>query len=67
MRSPSWDCCSRWGEQSAAAGFAVKDVVTEAIDQVKHQNGIPEALSSGHTAVVESDGVTWDGWSGDHP
>ena len=55
------------GEQSAAAGFAVKDVVTEAIDQVKHQNGIPEALSSCHTALVESDGVTWDGWSGDHP
>ena len=53
MRSPSCDCCSRWGEQTAAAGFAVRDVVTEAIDQVKHQNGIPEALSSCHTALVE--------------
>ena len=53
MRSASCGCCTRWGEHIAAAGFAITDVVTEEMDRVKQQHGIPDELASCHTAVVE--------------
>lgn len=52
-RSPTCNCCGRWVEHMQAAGFAVQDVVTDDMDAIKAQYGVPEALASCHTALVE--------------
>ncbi|HSM81767.1 MAG TPA: DUF411 domain-containing protein [Nodosilinea sp.] len=52
-RSPSCRCCGAWVEHMQAAGFEVQDVVTDAMAAIKAQYGVPEALASCHTALVE--------------
>lgn len=52
-RSPSCNCCGHWVDHMQAAGFAVEDVVTDDMDAIKDQYGVPEALASCHTALVE--------------
>lgn len=51
-RSPSCNCCGHWVEHMQAAGFAVEDVVTDDMEAIKAQYGVPEALASCHTALV---------------
>lgn len=51
-RSPTCGCCGKWAERLKAAGFAV-EVVNEAdMKSVKTRLGVPEALSSCHTAEI---------------
>lgn len=51
-RSPTCGCCGKWLEHMKQNGFAVKDVLTEDMDSIKHQQGIPDNLKSCHTALV---------------
>lgn len=54
LRSASCSCCTQWEDHIAAAGFAINDVVTDEMDQVKQQLDIPDELTSCHTALVEN-------------
>jgi hypothetical protein len=53
-RSPSCRCCGHWVEHMQAAKFEVQEVVTDEMAAIKAQYGIPEALASCHTAIVEN-------------
>lgn len=52
FRSPTCGCCGQWIEHAEAAGFEVKDEVTEDMAAIKKQYGVPENLTSCHTTVV---------------
>ena len=52
FRSPTCGCCGKWIEHAEAAGFQVKDEVTEDMEAIKAQYGVPQALKSCHTTVV---------------
>ena len=52
FRSPTCGCCGQWIEHAKAAGFQVKDEITEDMSAIKQQYGIPPSLTSCHTAVV---------------
>jgi len=52
-RSPTCGCCGRWLDALESAGFAVEDQVVEDVDAVKQDLGIPDEVSSCHTAVVD--------------
>jgi len=51
-RSPTCGCCHAWVEHLEAAGFTVKDNVTDDISSIKKQYDIPQDLASCHTAVI---------------
>ena len=52
-KSPTCGCCDKWNEHLEAAGFTV--VVDESTDlfEAKRSLGVPAALASCHTAVVD--------------
>lgn len=52
FRSPTCGCCSQWIEHMEAAGFQVKDTVTEDMTAVKEQHGVPANLASCHTTIA---------------
>ena len=52
FRSPTCGCCGKWIEHAEAAGFQVKDEVTEDMAAIKQQYGVPQNLTSCHTTVV---------------
>ena len=52
FRSPTCGCCGQWIEHAKAAGFQVKDEVTEDMEAIKQQYGVPQSLTSCHTTVV---------------
>lgn len=52
FRSPTCGCCGQWIEHARAAGFQVKDEVTEDMEAIKQQYGVPQSLTSCHTTVV---------------
>ena len=51
-RDPTCGCCGRWIEHMEAAGFTVRDEVTEDMAAIKTQYGVPDELSSCHTAMA---------------
>jgi len=51
-KDPNCGCCSKWAEHMRAAGFTVNEVHSQQMDRVKQQLGIPEAVSSCHTARI---------------
>lgn len=53
FRSPTCGCCHQWIEHMEAAGFTVKDNVTEDMTAIKEQYGVPANLASCHTTVVD--------------
>ncbi|TVQ12059.1 MAG: DUF411 domain-containing protein [Leptolyngbya sp. DLM2.Bin27] len=53
-RSSSCRCCGHWVDHMQAAGFEVQEVVTDEMAAIKAQSGIPEALASCHTAIIEN-------------
>lgn len=53
FRSPTCGCCGQWIEHMQAAGFIVKDNVTEDMTAIKEQYGVPANLASCHTTVVD--------------
>lgn len=52
FRSPTCGCCGQWIDHAEAAGFQVKDEVTEDMSAIKQQYGVPQNLTSCHTTVV---------------
>ncbi|MGB3202089.1 MAG: DUF411 domain-containing protein [Nodosilinea sp.] len=52
-RSPTCRCCGHWTDHMKAAGFPVQDIVTEDMAAIKARYGVPEALASCHTALVD--------------
>lgn len=58
-KSPWCGCCEGWVEHLEAEGFAVEVEDLEDLGAVKRMAGVPEALESCHTAVVE--GYTIEG------
>ncbi|MCB1960838.1 MAG: DUF411 domain-containing protein [Rhodocyclaceae bacterium] len=51
-KDPNCGCCGGWAEHMRAAGFAVKEVPSAQMAQIKRQLGVPETLGSCHTAQV---------------
>lgn len=52
-KSPTCGCCGKWEDHLRASGFVVESKVTEAMNPKKAELGVPQALQSCHTAVVE--------------
>ena len=52
FKDPYCGCCGKWAEHMREHGFKVKEVVSQEMDQIKHQAGVPRALGSCHTARV---------------
>lgn len=53
FQDPNCGCCEGWAEHMRASGFVVKTVKTDRVWEVKSQLGVPEQLSSCHTAVLD--------------
>ncbi|MGJ3250250.1 MAG: DUF411 domain-containing protein [Elainellaceae cyanobacterium] len=51
-RSPSCGCCGGWIDHMEAQGFRVDDQLTDDLDSIKRNQGVPEQLASCHTSVV---------------
>jgi hypothetical protein len=51
-RSPSCGCCSKWIAHLKENQFIVKDHVTDDMQEIKNKVGVPGAMSSCHTALV---------------
>lgn len=58
-KTPTCDCCGRWAESMRAEGFTALEENVEDLWAVKQFAGVPDALISCHTAVV--DGYTLEG------
>lgn len=51
-RDPSCGCCEVWAERAREAGYQVALIDDPNMPAVKQRHGVPEALSSCHTAIV---------------
>jgi len=58
-RSPTCGCCKKWVQHLKDNHFNVTDIVKDDMQSVKQSLGIPRALASCHTAVVN--GYTVEG------
>lgn len=52
-KSPSCGCCAGWVKHMEESGFTVKVHAVDDIMAVKAEKGVPNALGSCHTSVVE--------------
>lgn len=52
-KHPQCGCCTGHADYLRDNGYAVRVVETENIDQVKRMAGIPEALASCHTTMID--------------
>ena len=52
-RSQSCSCCRKWQEHLKQNNFNVDSLVTDNLETIKQQHGVPEQLASCHTAVVD--------------
>jgi hypothetical protein len=51
-KDPNCGCCSKWADHMREAGFKVKEMPSRDMAGIKAQLGVPEAMSSCHTARV---------------
>lgn len=51
-RDPNCGCCEAWAKQARAQEFAVTVIDQPDMPAIKRQYGVPEGLSSCHTAIV---------------
>jgi hypothetical protein len=58
-KSPSCGCCAKWVDHAKAAGFAVEIHDVEDVNVIKKKHGVPNELSSCHTALA--DGYFFEG------
>lgn len=54
FRSPTCGCCGKWVEHMQAFGFQIKDNITEDMEAIAGQYGVPDQLRSCHTAIANS-------------
>ena len=52
-RNPNCQCCHKWISHLEHHGFNVTDQLTHNLDAVKEKLGVPHAMHSCHTAVIE--------------
>lgn len=52
-KSPNCGCCSDWADSLRKEGFTVVENQREDMEQVKASYGVPDKLSSCHTATVD--------------
>lgn len=52
-RDPSCSCCGGWMEHLETQGFEATNMPTSDVDALKQQYGIPDDLTSCHTAIVD--------------
>jgi len=52
-KSPSCGCCVKWVEYLQKEGFEVKIVNRDDLTSIKQREGVPAAMSSCHTALVD--------------
>jgi hypothetical protein len=52
-KNPSCGCCGSWAQHMRNAGFAVTITAVEDMDAIRKARGVPDALQSCHTAVVD--------------
>lgn len=52
-KSPTCNCCTKWVSHLEENGFTVKTTNLPNVMPVKNRLGVPQALSSCHTAVVD--------------
>jgi hypothetical protein len=52
-KSPSCGCCGEWEKHMRAFGFRVESHGVEDVTALKRSFGVPQALWSCHTAIVE--------------
>jgi len=52
-KSPRCGCCSKWVDHLRSHGFSVTETNVDDVVPIKRENGIPEKLSSCHTALVD--------------
>lgn len=50
--SPECTCCGKWMNHLKEQGFAIKNIPTTDIEQVKQKYNIPNNLTSCHTAII---------------
>lgn len=58
---PSCGCCTSWVQYMQQAGFEVTSVETSQVALYKQKYGVPQALASCHTAVVDGSGQVIEG------
>jgi hypothetical protein len=52
-RDPGCGCCLAWASAARRAGYRTRIVDSPDMTQVKRRLGVPQALASCHTAVIE--------------
>jgi len=52
-KTPSCGCCVKWVEYLQKEGFEVKSVNRDDLAPIKQRAGVPPAMSSCHTALVD--------------
>lgn len=60
-KSPTCGCCTGWIDYMKREGFPVKVVDLQDVTPIKRRHGVPEALASCHTAVVDGTGQVIEG------
>lgn len=53
VRSPDCGCCGAWINHLRQAGFTVDVTMADDVSAFKEQHGVPQALWSCHTALIE--------------
>ena len=53
FRQSGCGCCGQWAEHMRAAGYTVTIVDGEVMSVIKKEAGVPAALESCHTAMVD--------------
>ncbi|AFY70012.1 protein of unknown function DUF411 [Thalassoporum mexicanum PCC 7367] len=52
FRTPTCVCCGQWIDRMEAAGFQIKDEITENVEAIKQQYGVPAEMYSCHTTIA---------------
>lgn len=52
-RSPTCGCCGKWMDHVSQNHFVIKDIISDDMQAIKQQFGVPEKLASCHTATVD--------------
>jgi hypothetical protein len=52
-KSPTCDCCGKWGDYMDSKGFPVEMVPVDDIAAIKKEYNVPAELQSCHTAIVD--------------
>ncbi len=60
-QDPNCGCCSGWVDHMRESGFQVKAIVTPNMNAIKAKLGVPVALGSCHTGVVDKTGQVIEG------